>query len=72
MKAVITERGNGLPDVGDFVAGDDGEVYVVSSLQGPIHTGGPGGGDYIHARVKLADWSDVTDANEPTCSCSVK
>lgn len=68
MNATVHERGNGLPDVGDFVAGDDGEVYVVTALIGPIHTGRPGVANYMHAEVELADWRDVDDDNEPTCS----
>lgn len=67
-QAKIIERGNGLVDVGDYVAGDDGEVYTVVSITGPIHTGGPGSGNYVYAEVELADWSDVDDDNEPSCS----
>lgn len=68
MDAAIYERGNGLPDVGDFVAGDDGEVYTVTRFRGPIHTSGAGGGNYIYGEIELADWSDVDDDNEPLCS----
>jgi hypothetical protein len=72
MKAKIVERGNGLPDVGDYVSADDGEVYSVLAFEGPIHTGSPGEGNYIYAQVELADWSDVTDDSEPTCTCELE
>jgi hypothetical protein len=67
----IAERGNGFPDVGDYVSGDDGEVYEVVSMDSTIHTGGAGGGNYVHARVVLADWSDVDDDNEPVCTATL-
>jgi hypothetical protein len=71
MHAKISERGNGLPDVGDYVAGDDGEVYEVVALETLIHTGGPGAGNYVYGDVELADWADVTDDTEPRCSAEV-
>jgi len=67
-RATIEERGNGLADVGEFVAGDDGQVYVVEQLIGPIHTGTAGRGNYVHAELALADWSDIDDNTEPRCS----
>lgn len=70
FRATIHERGNGLADVGDFVAGDDGEVYRVVSLTGPIHTGPSGVANYMYATVELADWDDVTD-DEAMCSAIV-
>lgn len=69
MEATIYERGNGLPDVGDYVSGDDGEVYVITSLASTIHTSPRG--NFVYGCVKLADWTDVTDDNEPTCSAVV-
>ena len=39
--AIISEGGNGLPDVGDFVGGSDGELYSISS-HGPIRCGANG------------------------------
>lgn len=69
ITAIIREHGNGLPDVGDFVAGNDGEVYRVLSIDGPIQTGrSPGAGHWVRATVALADWDDVTDDTEPTCT----
>jgi hypothetical protein len=65
-RATIEERGNGLADVGDYVAGDDGEVYIVDKLIGPIHTNGCGP-QYIHADLSLADWTDVDDDTDPRC-----
>lgn len=73
IEATVHERGNGLPDVGDFVAGNDGEVYRVLKFRGPIQTGrAPGAGNWIRAEVELADWSDVNDDSEPTCSARIE
>jgi hypothetical protein len=60
-EATPVERGNGLPTRGDLVPGDDGELYRVISVYGPIHTSpsGSGGGNYVHARLQLADWDDT-------------
>ena len=71
--ATIQERGNGLPDVGDYVAGNDGEVYRVVERVGRIVPGGAGTGrpDTVDAIVELAAWSDVDDDNEPTCTATI-
>ena len=65
-EATIQERGNGFPGVGDYVPGDDGGLYVVVTLDGPIHTGATGGGEgnYIHATVEPADWADCDEDAE--------
>jgi hypothetical protein len=68
LAATIEERGNGFADVGDYVTGDDGQLYRVVALEGPIHTGSSGGSNYIHGRLEPADWDDVTDETEPTCA----
>lgn len=70
IKATISEQGNGFPDVGDYVTGNDGEVYEVLSLGPRIETRGPGAGNCIPGcELQLADWTDdITDDNEPTCS----
>jgi hypothetical protein len=74
MTATIHERGNGLADVGDYVSSSDGNLYRVTAIQGPIHTGGPGAGNYVNAKVELADWDDITDdeADDIVCSCVVR
>lgn len=72
IKATIQERGNGFASVGDYVSGDDGEVYTVESIDGPIHTGQPGEPNYVHATVALADWYDVDDDNEPVCTAVIE
>ena len=65
IEATIQERGNGLPGVGDYVPGDDGGLYVVVTVDGPIHTGGAAGAaNYIHATVQLADWDDCEEGEE--------
>ena len=68
-RATIQERGNGLAEVGDFVAGDDGEVYVVVELTGRIMVSS--GSTQQDALVTLADWDDVNDDNEPVCSATI-
>lgn len=71
--AVITERGNGFPEVGDYVPGDDGEIYEVVELTDRIQTGSrPGEGNWVRARVRLADWSDCEDGAEHSALCSVE
>ena len=71
-KATISERGNGFPDVGDYVSGDDGEVYVVTAIpSGRIETHGSGAANTIDAEVALADWSDVDDDSEPVCTAII-
>jgi len=59
IPATITERGNGWPEVGDYVPGDDGYLYRVASLEGQIQTGQSGCGNWIRATVKMAEWGDV-------------
>jgi hypothetical protein len=72
-RATITERGNGFPDVGDLVPGDDGELYRVCSFEGPIHTDRPGAGNYRYATVELADWSDTeSDDDVQPCSATIE
>ena len=66
-KATIYERGNGFPEAGDYVAGDDGELYVVLTLgSGRIVTGSAGESSCIEGcTVALADWSDIDEDVEP-------
>jgi hypothetical protein len=70
--ATITERGNGLPDVGDYVPGTDGELYRIVSMESAIHTDGAGGGMWVRAQVDLADWADCAEEDEHTASCAVE
>jgi hypothetical protein len=61
-EATIEERGNGFPDVGDYVPGDDGQLYRIDALDGRIQTGrAPGAANWVRATVTLADWDDVGD-----------
>jgi hypothetical protein len=72
MSAKIIERGNGLPNVGDYVTGSaDDEIYEVVSMSGIIHTGSPGEGNYVWGKVILADWDDVDLDHEPTCTAII-
>jgi len=73
VQATIHERGNGLAGVGEYVVGDDGNVYLVIELIGLRQTGrAPGVGDWQLARVVLADWSDIPDDKEPSCSATLE
>jgi hypothetical protein len=66
MECVIRERGNGLPDVGAYVPGHDGQLYRVVEI-GRIETGrSPGAGNWMRAMVELADWDDCDESEEST------
>ena len=67
-EANLEERGNGFADVGDYVAGDDGQVYRVVVVGSRIETQGCGAGNLCSCIVEDADWDDVGDDSEPTCS----
>lgn len=68
-RGTIEERGNGFPDLGDYVKGDDGEVYVVRRLGRSIETGRTGNPNVIPGcDLELADWANVDDDTEPTCT----
>lgn len=70
-KATIHEQGNGLASVGDYVAGDDGELYRVESIDSRIQTGQPGVANYVYATVELADWSDCEEDEQSTCVATI-
>ncbi len=62
--ATINEQGNGLPDHGLYVPGDDGELYEIVAIDTRINTGSsPGQGNWCRARVEMVDWNDI-DADE--------
>lgn len=61
IAATIHERGNGLPEAGDYVPGDDGELYEVVTIDGRIQTGGSGRGNWVDATVRPADWDDCDE-----------
>ena len=71
MPAEIVERGNGFPDPGDYVAGDDGELYRIVSMSARIETNGAGVGSSIRATVELANWGDVESDDEVHPSLAV-
>jgi hypothetical protein len=64
ISANIYEQGNGLPEAGDYCAGE-GQLWLVESIDSRIQTGGPQG-NYIHATVSEANWSDCSEADEHT------
>lgn len=69
-QARIVERGNGLCDVGQYVAAG-GSVYRVISMDGRIHCGPAGAGNYVYGVVEDADWDDLDDDIEPWCSVDI-
>lgn len=72
VAATIVEAGNGFPDVGDYVPGDDGELYRVVTRGRNITTHGPGAGDQCHGYVlELADWSDA-ESDDEVHPCSAR
>lgn len=71
QNATLSERGNGLPDVGDYVPGDDGQLYRVTE-RGQLNTGlRPGESNWCRAVVELVDWSDCPDGEEHTAQAIV-
>ena len=56
----LEERGNGLPDVGDYVIDGD-DLYRITRLGSYVHTGGPGRGNTIFGQVNPADWDECED-----------
>lgn len=65
IEVIIEERGNGFPDEGDYVGGGDGNLYHITKMGSRIHTQSGGrGGNYIHATVELADWSDCAEEEQ--------
>lgn len=64
VRATIEERGNGFPDVGDYVPGDDGELYRVVSTDGRIQTGPAGASNWIRASVEAVEWDDCDEEAE--------
>lgn len=68
----VFERGNGMPSVGDYVSGVDGDLYRVAAI-GRYETGrSPGMGMWALARLEWADWSDLTDEEAEDVVCTAK
>lgn len=60
--ATIVEQGNGLPDRGLYVSGDDGDLYEIVEIDTRIQTGAaPGQGNWCNAHVERAEWDDVEE-----------
>jgi hypothetical protein len=71
VEAMIAER-DGWPDAGDYVlVGDD--VYQIVTIADTIHTGvtGSSAPNYVYARIRLADWDDLPDGQEPAWSAGI-
>jgi len=58
--ATVYERGNGLPDVGDYVSDDEGNLWQIAGALGRIETSGCQG-NHCDCQVIPADWDDLDD-----------
>lgn len=69
MIATICEDGNGrYPVAGDYLTGDDGELYRVVDMGPRIVIGQPGTPNHIPGcAVELVDWSDCPEGSESRC-----
>lgn len=72
MDATIYERGNGFPEVGDYViAGDDGtELFRIVALGSNIDTRSAWGNS-IWAEIESADWDDCPAGAEFPCRVEI-
>jgi hypothetical protein len=66
----IQERGNGLPDVGDYVSDGD-QLYRVESIDSRIQIGQPGESNWVYATVVAVDWSECSASDEHTASATI-
>lgn len=67
----VFERGNGMPNVGDYVSAS-GDLYRVTAI-GRYETGrSPGMGMWALARLEWADWSDLTDEEAEAVVCTAQ
>ena len=65
QNVTIEERGNGLPDVGDYVPGDDGNLWRIVSLIGSIQTGRyAGASNWVRATAEMVGWDDCEEENQ--------
>ena len=62
--ATVYERGNGLPDVGDYVSDDEGNLWQIAGALGRIETSGCQG-NHCDCQVIPADWDDLEEEQEP-------
>ena len=70
MKAVLVEHKQGeLSVVGDYVGGDDGELYLVKKTSNIYMDGG---NRCVNAIVELADWDEVDEGWESGCTARVE
>lgn len=70
--AVISEAGNGLPDVGDYVAGDDGYLYRIITAGSIRAASSPGGSDHFDALVQRVDWEACKEEDEFAAHCTLE
>lgn len=62
--ATVYERGNGLPDVGDYVPDSEGNLWQIAGALGRIETSGHRG-NHCDCQVIPADWDDLEEGEEP-------
>lgn len=71
MKAILVEHKQGeLSVVGDYVGGDDGELYFVKKWASNIYI--DSGNRCVNAIVELADWDEVDEGWESGCRAGVE
>jgi hypothetical protein len=63
MRAIIEERGNDFPSVGNYVPGSDGNLYLVTYVSGHIMTQ-QYKSNTMHCEVVQASWDDCTEDDE--------
>lgn len=70
--AIIHERGNGFPQVGEYVTGQDGKPYRIVRLIGPVLTGQRSGlPNRQYAILEGAGWDNITEEAEPYASAVI-
>jgi hypothetical protein len=65
QKAIIEDRGNGIACAGDYVPGEDGNLYVVDTIDSVLQTQ-QYQANYVYATVHIVDWSACTEDEEST------
>jgi hypothetical protein len=66
IKATAYDLGNGLPDVGDYIATSD-QLYIVEAHTSRISTNQPGVGNSLRVELKECDWDDCAEEDEHRC-----
>lgn len=66
IECIIKEQGNGMPDVGDYIAGSGGSLYRIVSM-GRLEAGAyPGTPYWCHGTVERVEWDACTEDEQHT------